>query len=259
LTLTWTPILDRELYQYVDKTPDDTWEARASALTFLLGLPLTKDMVRNRHARILEKIEATKNSPPEPESITVPAQPEGDFVGFNIAFYDIESSGLGAWNNEMTCYSIVDNFGRLTNATKFDFKQRNVLDDRELVINLRDTLEQYDILCAWYGTMFDLPFVNAKLIEYGEKPMRDMMYIDPCFKTRGGRYGLKVGSAKLKNVAKWLNTPNQKPDVEWRTFRLAAIGDPDALAEVQDRCDADVRVMRDIFQHIKPVIRTIHR
>jgi uncharacterized protein YprB with RNaseH-like and TPR domain len=196
----------------IEEMPSSTWEERARQLSVELLTVITADMARNRHARIVEAIEAAKYAAPEPAGIDIPPQPEGDFVGFNMAFYDIETDGLGAWNHEMTCWSIADNFGRVTNATKFDFPQSNLLDDRGLVVALRDELERYDILVAWYGTMFDLPFMNAKLLEYGERPIRDMMYIDPCYKARGGRYGIKVGSSKLKNVAKFFTTAHQKPD-----------------------------------------------
>lgn len=238
--------------------PEATWPERAAEMSAQVGIAVTEDMARNRHRRIVNDIETAKTTP-EPEGIPIPAQPEGSHVGFDIAFFDIESDGLSGWGHQMTCASIVDNFGKVTNASKFDFEQASILDDHGLVVWLRDELEKYDILVAWYGTMFDIPFLNAKLIEYGERPMRDMMLIDPCFKTRGGRYGVKVGSSKLKNVARWLNTPNQKPEVEWMTFKLASMGDDEALAEVMDRCDADVLVMRDIFQHIKPMIRSVHR
>ena len=258
-TINWTPALDRALHKTVENNPDSTWPEVAALFSAELSIPATEDQVRNRHRRILTEIENAKITPPPSSGISVPAQPEGSFVGFDMAFFDIESDGLNGWGSNMTCASITDNFGKVVHATKFDFDQRSVLDDKGLVTWLRDELEQYDILVAWYGTMFDLPFINAKLIEYGERPMRDMLFLDPCFKARGGRYGLKVGSSKLKNVAKWLNTPNQKPEVEWETFKLAAYGDEAALAEVVDRCDADVLVMRDIFQHIKPMIRTIHR
>lgn len=259
LPLTWTPGMDRTLMRVIEDMPDATWPDRASTLSAETGYPITEDMARNRYRRISNDIETARVTPHPTSAIEIPAQPENDFVGFNMAFYDIETDGLSAWNHEMTCASITDNFGKTYHRTKFDFEQRSVLDDRGLVVWLRDELEKYDILVGWYGTMFDLPFMNAKLIEYGERPIRDMMYLDPCYKARGGRYGIKVGSSKLKNVAKWLNTPNQKPDVEWSTFKLAAIGDADALEEVVLRCDADTKVMRDIFNHVKPMIRTLHR
>ena len=259
MALTWTPEMDRTMLRIVEDSPDSTWPERAASLSAQTGQPVTEDMVRNRYRRATNDIITAKTTPQYESAIPVPAVPEGDYAGFDMAFFDIETPGLNAWGGELTVVGIVDQFGRATVRDRFEFPQRSVLDDRGLLEWTRDELEKYDILVGWYGTMFDLPFINAKLVEHGMTVMRDKMFLDPCFKTRGGRYGLKVGSSKLKNVAKWLNTANQKPEVEWTTFRLASFGDPDAVAELRDRCEADCRAMRDIFQHIKPMIRTIHR
>lgn len=259
MTLPWTPELDRALVRLVDATEDLTWPERAAKLSAETGFPITDDMARNRHRRVLQDMELSKITPQPDTLIEVPAQPEGQFVGLSIAYFDIETTDLGVWQGEMTVASIGDVFGNVVTRDRFEFEQRSILDDRGLAVWVRDTLETYDILCAWYGTGFDLGYVNGKLIEHGERPLRDMMFIDPMYKARGGRYGVKVGSAKLKNVAKWLHTPNQKPEVEFRTFRMAGYGDPEALATLRDRCEGDVRTMRDIFAHLKPLVRTIHR
>lgn len=253
----WTPELERALLAARERLPNATQSELAAELREQTDLPITRDMVKNKLFRLDEQ--SLQPSPLPDTAISVPPVPEGDYVGFDIAFFDIETTGLGAYGSEMTCISIADQFGRVSGATKFDFEQSSVLDDRGLVVWARDELEKYDILVAWYGTMFDLPYLNARLVMHGERPVRDMMFIDPIYKARGGRYGLKIGGSKLKTVAKALRTDHQKPDVEWETFRLAGFGDPDALAEVVDRCNDDVLVLRDIFARFKKTIRTVHR
>lgn len=259
MPLAWTPELDRALLRIVDESDGATWPERAADLSAQTGQPITEDMARNRYRRVTNDIETARITPRYESEVIVPENPEGTYVGFDMAFFDIETPGLSAWGNELTVTGIVDQFGRATVRDRFEFPQSSVLDDRGLLEWTRDELEKYDILVGWYGTMFDLPFLNAKLVEHGMTVLRDKMFLDPCFKTRGGRYGLKVGSSKLKNVAKWLNTSNQKPDVEWVTFRKASFGDPEAVAELRDRCEADCRAMRDVFGHIKQTIRSIHR
>ena len=76
---------------------------------------------------------------------------------------------------------------------------------------------------------------------------------------RAGSSGLRIGSSKLDNVAKFFRTKNQKSEVDWDTWTLAGTGDPDAIAEVTRHGRADVLVTRDVFNHVKPLIRTIHR
>lgn len=254
----WTPSMDRALLQVVDGTPDATWPERAAQLSASTGQPITEDMARNRHRRVVNDIETHRVTPPEP-AIEVPAVPDRDYVGFDIAYFDIETTGLGAYGSEMTCVTIVDQFGNAVTRDKFEFEQRSILDDRGLCVWLRDELEKYDILVAWYGSQFDLSYINARLIMHGERPVADRMFIDPIYKARGGRYGLKIGGSKLKTVAKALRTGHQKPDVEWETFRLAGYGDAEALAEVRARSHEDTFVLRDIFHRFKPMMRTIHR
>jgi uncharacterized protein YprB with RNaseH-like and TPR domain len=214
-------------------------------------------MIRNRYRRVTNDIETFRVT--SPGAIEVPEVDDFTYVGFDFAFFDIETTGLGAYGSEMTCVTVADQFGLDETRDKFEFEQRSILDDRGLCIWLRDRLERADILVAWYGSMFDLSYLNARLIMHDERPVADRMFIDPCFKARGGRYGLKIGGSKLKTVAKALRTGHQKPDVEWNTFRLAGFGDPAALAEVRQRSKEDVFVLRDIFQRIKPMIRTVHR
>lgn len=256
--LTWTPEMDRTLNRIVEESPDSTWIDRAVEISAALGIPVTDDMASKRYKRVQQAIKLTEVAPP-PEPIEVPEQPQHRFVGFNMAYFDIETTGLGAHGNEMTVAAIADQWGEVKIRDKFEFQQRNVLDDKGLVVWLRDTLEDFDILVAWYGTQFDLSFLNAKLVQHGEKPVRDMMFLDPIYKARGGRYGLKVGGSSLENVGRWLKTPHQKLHVDWETFRLAGYGDPEALQTVRRRCTLDVLEMRDVFAYFKPMIRTIHR
>lgn len=255
----WTPEMDRQLMMVVENNPGSTWPERAALLSARTATPITEDMIRNRHRRVLQDIELAKITPTPTSPVNIPAIPQGDYVGFNMAYFDIETRALDAWVGGMTVVCVTDQFGQSNMRDRFEFDQRSILDDRGLAVWTRDELEKYDILVAWYGSQFDLSFINAKLIEHGERPLRDMMFIDPIYKARGGRYGLKVGSSKLKNVAIWLNTPNQKPDLPPSTFIHADIGDPEAVALLRDRCKADTLVMRDIFNHLKPMIRTIHR
>jgi uncharacterized protein YprB with RNaseH-like and TPR domain len=251
--------MDRALMLVVMDNQDKTWPERADILTRVVGVPITEDMIRNRHRRVVNDMDRG-NVIPFPESaVVVPHNPAGQYVGFDMAYFDIETQSLSAWNGTMTVVSIADQFGRLTTRDRFEFPQESILDDKGLAVWARDELEKYDILVAWYGSQFDLGYINAKLIEHSERPLRDMLFIDPIYKARGGRYGLKVGSSKLKNVAIWLNTDHQKPELAPSVWLRANIGEAEAVETLRDRCESDCLVMRDIFQHLKPMIRTIHR
>ncbi len=84
------------------------------------------------------------------------------------------------------------------------------------------------------------------------------MHVDAMWKAGGGRYGARVGSRKLVNVAKFFKV-NTKTDIDWETWQLAQMGDKAAMEEVVYHNIQDIHVTRAVFNHLKPLIRTIHR
>lgn len=180
-------------------------------------------------------------------------------MGFRLAFYDIETTDLGALMGDILCASIADCWGGVTTRTAHDFLQESPLDDSGVAEWLRDELEKFDILIGWNNFNFDQSFLNARLLRWGKRPLRDIMSIDPMWKARAGRYGARIGSSKLLNVQKFFRVPHEKTEIDWDTWKLAARGDESAMLEVVGHCEADVLVLRDVFNHLKPLVRTIHR
>ncbi len=252
----WSTDFDRLLYSLVQKNKNSTWSSIAKRFTLASGSPVTADMVRNRFRRIQYEYEATDRiGLPNP---LIDPQQKADYAGFKMAFFDIETTDLKAFMGRVLGASIADEFGNVTHRTYADFNGRSILDDTPLVGWLRDELDKYDILVSWNGKLFDTPFVNARLIRGLELPTRmDKMHIDLMYYAKGSL--MRVGSAKLANVAKFLNVKHQKTDISWEVWQRAAVGDQEALTEVMDHCDADVLTLRDVFVRMKPLIKNIHR
>lgn len=265
MTLTWNSNLDTLLSEVVESSEGDTWSSIASRLSERAEFFISGDAARKRYERLkaaedfaLRNYGTGEVKLPDPANV-LPHVEQGEFVGFNNGYWDLETTSLGAWTGHLLVASVADNWGNIQHRTKLDFEQRDLLDDRGLALWIRDRLEEFDINLQWNGFMFDIPMLNARLLYHNEKPLRDQMAIDLRFKHGGGRYGLQVGSAKLKNVAAFFETPNQKPDLPPSVWKRAEIGDTEALEVMVDRCDADCLVLRDIFQRSKSMIRTIHR
>lgn len=225
-------------------------------------MPFTADQVRRKRERLREVEDAYESarviSTDEQEFGNVPV-PKGEFVGFRMAFFDIETTNLGALMGRMLCASVADSWGNVTTRTISDFDQTTVLDDSGLAEWIRDELERYDIVVGWNSSQFDISFIQARLLRWGRRALRqDLMHIDPMYKARPGR-GARIGSSKLDNVAKFFRTPDQKTALDWDTWNLAAAGDEAAMALVVEHCEADVLVLRSVFQNLKPLIRTVHR
>lgn len=261
--MNWQPQQDRVLFSLAESKPDLTNAQLAALFTQTTGVPTSEDGVRNRLRRIRQDIEINELARHAPESeerfAPIPV-PKDEYVGFRIAFFDIEATGLTAMMGRMLCASIADNWGNVTTRTIIELPGESLIDDSRLAEWLRDELEGYDILVGWNSKLYDVPMLNARLMRWGKRPMRsDMLHTDPMWRARPGGGGIRIGSSKLVNVQKFFNVPNAKTEISWDTWQLAGAGDDDAMAEVVEHCEADTLVLRDVFNHLKPLIKNIHR
>ena len=225
------------------------------------GIPVTRDVVKNRLARIRELAEIEEAVPvvSENEETFLDDQPSDGYKGLRMVYYDLETTNLGAIMGRLLCASFCDPWGTVTTRRHTDFPQSSPLDDSGLAEWVRDELERYDINVGWNNFQFDQSFLNARLLRWGKRPVSDRMSIDPMYKARYGRYGARIGSSKLDNVSKFFRTSESKTVVDWDIWQLASMGDDKAMDYVVEHCEADVLVLRDVFNHLKPLVRTIHR
>ena len=223
----------------------------------------TLNAVQKRHRRLLESAYNDSGpliGPAHTDHVSprfTPIQPV-NYAGFNMAFWDLETTDLKALMGRILACSVADVFGNVKTFRADETVRENIIDDRELAVMVRDYLEQFDILVSWNGKLFDKPFLNARLMEAGERPIRaDLMHIDLMYYAKG--QFMKIGSAKLDNVQRFLDSGTQKTPITWKEWQLAAAGDRKAMDTVVEHCEADVLVLREVFQELKQLVRVVHR
>ena len=86
--------------------------------------------------------------------------------------------------------------------------------------------------------MFDIPFLNARLMAGGNRLITPMYHLDAIW-GYGGRGGPKIGSKSMKNVAEFLGI-EQKQTVPKIVWVKAGMGNKSALKILVDRCESDV-------------------
>ncbi len=185
-----------------------------------------------------------------------------DVITFNPAFFDLETTNLKANFGRILCASVADMFGevRTFRIDKAPFTRKRRRDDIALAVALRDYLEQFDIIVGWYSKMFDVPYLNTRLLIGNERPLRaDIMHVDAIWKAKKG--SLALNSARLDSVLKTFRIPEdgQKTVLDPDIWQDAADGDPDGMDYVVNHCEADVRGLRYTFHVLKPLIRIVHR
>lgn len=171
-----------------------------------------------------------------------------------LAYWDIETWDLVAPYGPLLCASVL-----LLEPGKKDrmitFRQdmciknglaQDVLDDRKLCCDLRNLLDQQHMHAGWFSKGFDICHLNSRLALYREHLLQPKLHMDAIWYFKGWR-GLRLGSSKMKTVAEELGLP-RKPDVESKVWMGARAGRKKEMDEVCSRCEADVRITREITE-----------
>lgn len=249
---TWT---DSELAA-LDAVSQDTGMAAYHAFGALTGYSKSFNAFEVKRRRVTQSSPATVSAldmgeatPPAPELVTL--QDAVDHIGFNIAYWDLETTF--STQPIVLAGAIADNFGRVTSFAKGN----DITDDRELVKNIRDALNEYDIWVTWNGRLFDVPVLNGRLIFHGLEPLRTKMHIDLMWKASGG--SVRIGRRSLQSASEYFNVSHRKTPLSVRVWDKAMAGSAEAYALIVEHNDADVLVTRDMFAVLKPQINTVQR
>ena len=154
--------------------------------------------------------------------------------------FDLETTKLEGHMGRILCGSIMTSpSGDMVTHKWTDFAE-DPSDDADLAVAIRDTIENHNFSVGWYSKMFDIPFLNARLMAGGNRLITPMYHLDAIW-GYGGRGGPKIGSKSMKNVAEFLGI-EQKQTVPKLVWVKAGMGNKSALKILVDRCESDVRI-----------------
>lgn len=179
-----------------------------------------------------------------------------------ITAFDIETTDLKGMMGLLLCGSfqpiVPPEYDTLDAYTLFDAEKytKNANPDGDLAVALRDEIEKYDMIVTWNGKMFDIPFLNARLLKHHERPVRVKFHFDAMY--QAGYSANRIGSKKLVNVQKFLDCTEAKTEIDWDVWKLAIMGDDEALAQVIEHCEQDVKVLAEVYWRLLPYLKNLH-
>jgi uncharacterized protein YprB with RNaseH-like and TPR domain len=169
-----------------------------------------------------------------------------------FAALDIETTSLEASYGRLicACYKFTDEDSVRTITVP---RYRNEAKALERISRLYDKL---DVVLTWNGKLFDIPFLNARLMHHKLPPLdARKMHLDIMYQARK----LRLRGSRMDGVSKDLRTKVAKYDVPAWRWVLAAEGNREAIGEIVRHCELDVILTEELFDRLKPLIVRITR
>jgi len=155
-------------------------------------------------------------------------------------FFDIETSNLKASIGTMLSASIGSAGGEVSSYALDGFRTGDpwrARSDAEIVERIRDELETYDYIVTYYGTRFDIPYLQTRLLAHGMRPLNDFRHWDLFYVPK---FRLALHSNRLAVVGEFLYGKTEKTRVIGDIWNRAMMGDAEAMEYIVDHCEKDV-------------------
>lgn len=160
-------------------------------------------------------------------------------------FFDIEAGGLKAPFDQVICAA----FKPYAKPAYVISRDPQDEDDKKLCCKIRDELAKYDIVVTYYGLDYDKPFLNARLLKFGEKPLKRQLHLD-CYRLAKKLFKYALHSKRLVVICEMLGIKG-KTRVEpahWEKMKYSAVaGKEEPLKLINTHCKADVEALEKAY------------
>jgi len=172
-----------------------------------------------------------------------------------ILSWDLETSSLNADYGIILCagFKIVGK-GKPEVISIADYPryEKDCTDDKQLCKDISERLLKADCWLTHYGTFFDIPFLNTRLLYHGLPPVPPThAHIDTW---RTSRNRLKLRNNRLVTIQEFFETDTAKDSVKGPIWIKAISGDKKALQYVINHCRKDVLALEEVYNKLRPLI-----
>lgn len=163
----------------------------------------------------------------------------------------MECQGLNADYGAILCGSV-----KTVNGPIKTFKVEQLGNDRKVVRELKAYLEGFDIWVTQYGKMFDVKFLNTRLLRHGLAPVSPRPHIDTYFIVKAH---MKLSSGSQAQILSFLGTKQQKFHLGPENWADLGHSFDEKMVQIVKRCETDVRGLEQGFHKLKHLVRDIKR
>lgn len=172
-------------------------------------------------------------------------------MGLSIVILDLETSSLEA------DAGIIVGAGLISESGKSEYMQaRKTSEEKPLLVKLVQRLESFDVIVTWNGRGFDIPFLTSRLLKHRMDPRpvlrKTQLDLNDVVKSR-----LRLTFTYLDHVCDFFEIKRDKGPMGLEVphlFVKALEGDEDALKTIRAHCMDDLRVTREVFLRLRPLL-----
>lgn len=170
-----------------------------------------------------------------------------------VLLFDIETSNLAADFGVLLCVGYKWLGESRVYCPKIDFTTKNHRNaEKALFEAFLPAYEEADILVSYNGKRFDVPFLQAKALEYGYNALPNTSHVDLYWTVK---HSMRISRKSLQNAGYFLGLSNEKTPVEGKIWTRATLGDPKALKYIVDHCKSDVLVLEELYMRLRSLVR----
>lgn len=166
-----------------------------------------------------------------------------------LAFFDIEASGLRGDYNSVLCVSI-----KPYGSDPYTFSIKQLGNDQKVVREAKEALAEYHCLCGYYSSGFDWPMLNTRLLKWNQLPLESRHHIDLYYKLKSHILTARKSQGHLLS---WLGTPEQKMSVGADAWSEMGFKMDEHLPIMIERCESDVAGLEDLYKRTRHLIGDI--
>lgn len=171
-------------------------------------------------------------------------------------WWDIEAGDLSANWGTIYCigYQLEGEKVKCISITDFPGWEKAPWDDSKVIQAFLAVLEREDvgIEITHYGTNYDKPFLQARMSYHGLGVFPLLGHVDTFYIAKSK---LAIKGKSLGSIAEFLRVRFKKTPLSPDTWRKAGRGDRKSLDYVVKHCIADIRVLRQVYNRLMPLMR----
>lgn len=168
-----------------------------------------------------------------------------------IAFIDIEATGLRGDYNSVICVSVKP-FGQ--KPTTYAIERPGM--DRAVVKAAKEALEEFDLWVTYFGKGFDIPMLNTRLLQWRGMPIAKRHHLDLYWTLKSN---LLTARRSQGHLLSWLQTPEQKMGVSAEAWNEVLRNPARAVPKMIRRCESDTAGLESLYVRTRHLVQEITR